>query len=106
MLNLTHTNFDQQISHGTVVVEFGAGWCPPCRVLMPWLTRAAEALKDKATFATVDADDNEPLLVRYRIMALPTIVVFTDGQPHQVLRGLRDEKTLVAELLAAIDRTQ
>ena len=102
MLELNETNFDQQISRGTVVVDFSAEWCPPCRLLEPQLQRAAETLRQQATFAKVDADENPQLLSRYRIEALPTVVVFHEGEPLRVLRGLRDEKSLVTEIRAAI----
>ena len=107
MLELTESNFDAQISRGSaVVVDFTAEWCPPCRLLTPMLERAAETLGSHATFATVDADQNQQILTRYRIMALPTIVVFSDGQPTHTIRGLRDEKTLLAELRQALDPAQ
>jgi thioredoxin 1 len=102
MLELNETNFDQQISRGTVVVDFSAEWCPPCRLLEPQLQRAAETLRQQATFAKVDADENPQLLLRYRIEALPTVVVFHEGEPLRVLRGLRDEKSLVTEIRTAI----
>ena len=58
----------------------------------------------EATFAAVDAERNGPLLLRFGIQALPTIVVFRDGQAVHAIRGLRDEKSLVAEIRKAIDR--
>jgi thioredoxin 1 len=102
MLELNEASFDQQIARGTVVVDFTAQWCPRCRLLEPQLNRAAEALREHATFAKVDADDNPQLLARYRIEALPTIVIFQDGQPLRALRGLRDEKTLLSEIRETI----
>ena len=108
MLELTESNFDQQIANGIVVVDFTAEWCPPCRMLKPVLKRAQQILGEQFRFAQVDADHNQQLLTRYRISALPTIVVFSDGQPVRTLRGLRDEKALLAELrevIGAIGRT-
>jgi thioredoxin len=102
MLELNETSFDQQIAQGTVVVDFTAEWCPPCRLLEPHLKRAAEALHNEATFAKVNADDNPQLLARYRIEALPTVVIFQDGHPLRALRGLRDEKNLITEIRTAI----
>jgi thioredoxin 1 len=102
MLELNETSFDQHIAQGTVVVDFTAEWCPPCRLLEPQLKRAAETLREEATFAKVDADENPQLLARYRIEALPTVVIFHDGQPLRALRGLRDEKSLVTEIHAAL----
>ena len=105
MIELTEANFNQQISHGgTVVVDFTAEWCPPCRLLAPMLERIAGTFAAAATFATADADQNPQILARYQIMALPTIVIFSGGDPVHVIRGLRDEKTLLAEISEAIAR--
>ena len=104
MLELTQANFDQHIfSGGVVVVDFTAEWCPPCRLLAPMLERIAPTFAARAIFATVDADQNPQILARYHIAALPTVVVFSGGEPVHVMRGVRDEKTLLAELGQAID---
>src|SRR4051812_34065575 len=103
MLELTEADFDQQISRGgVVVIDFTAQWCPPCRLLAPMLERIATTFAARATFATVDADQHPRILARYHIAALPTVVVFSGGEPVHVIRGLRDEKTLLAELREAI----
>jgi thioredoxin len=104
MLDLHGTDFDQQSAHGIFVVDFSAEWCPPCRALKPVFERAAAGMAAEATFAAVDADRNGQLLARFGIQALPTIVVLRDGQPVHSIRGLRDEKSLVAEIRKAIER--
>ena len=105
MLDLHETDFDLQIARGVFIVDFSAEWCPPCRALKPMLERAAADFAGEATFAEVDAERNGQLLVRFGIMALPTIIVFRDGQPVHAIRGLRDEKSLLAEIQTAIQHT-
>jgi thioredoxin 1 len=105
MLELNQNDFDARIAHGTFVVDFSAEWCPPCRVLTPILERVAAEMTGAATFATVDADRNGGLLVRFAVQVLPTIVVFRDGQAIHAMRGLRSERALAAELREAIDRS-
>jgi len=105
MLNLQETDFDEKIARGIFVIDFSAEWCPPCRVLTPVFERTAAALAGEATFAAVDAERNGKLLLRFGINALPTIIVFRDGRPVHVMRGLRAEKALVAEIRTAIDQT-
>lgn len=102
MLNLNETDFDERIARGTFVVDFSAEWCPPCRMLTSILERVAVGLAGTATFAAVDADGNAGLLTRFGIQALPTVVVFSDGQPVHVIRGLRSEQALASELRRAI----
>jgi thioredoxin 1 len=104
MLELNETDFDERTARGTFVVDFSAEWCPPCRLLTPIFERAAGVLGPAATFAAVDADrnENQRLLVRFGIQALPTVVVLRDGRSVHAIRGLRDEKTFLAEVRAAV----
>ena len=98
MLELNERDFDERIARGTHVVDFSAEWCPPCRMLVPILERVAADLAGAAMFAKVDADGNTALLARFGIKALPTVVVFRDGAPVHVIRGLLGERALAAEL--------
>lgn len=98
MLELNENDFDRATARGTFVVDFSAEWCPPCRMLMPVLEKVAARMEGRATFAKVDAEANAGLSVRFGVSALPTLVVLRDGRAVRTLRGLRDERTLTAEL--------
>ena len=63
-----------------LVVEFSAGWCPPCRMLAPVLHDLATKLPGKARFAMVDVDQSPELAERYEVMGLPTIGLFKGRQ--------------------------
>ncbi|MDP4097008.1 thioredoxin family protein [Paenibacillus sp. P96] len=71
------------------VLEFGAGWCPPCKVLMPILHGLADEYGAAVKFATVDADESPELASQFGVMSLPTVIFFKDGQPVDKLVGLR-----------------
>jgi thioredoxin 1 len=103
MTHLNETTFDPAVARGVAVIEFSAPWCPPCRMLEPLFARAAAALSDRATFATVDADASPALLQRFRVMALPSVLVLRDGHPIHIIRGLRDERSLIEEISHAIE---
>lgn len=105
MLELNESDFEARIARGTFVVDFSAEWCPPCRMLTPILERIAADMAATVTFATVDADRNAALLSRFGVQALPTVVVFRDGQPVRAIRGLRGRRELAAELREAVDRS-
>jgi len=66
--------FHEAVKEGTVLVDFFATWCGPCRMLNPELEQvtSAEVLK-------VDVDDNETLKNEYGIMSVPTLILLKDG---------------------------
>ncbi|HLV19652.1 MAG TPA: thioredoxin domain-containing protein [Polyangiaceae bacterium] len=80
---VTEQNFELEVlrSELPVLVEFGAEWCGPCKVVAPELKALAEELQDKAKIVTVDIDKS-PLLAReLGVQSVPTFVVFMQGRP-------------------------
>ena len=63
-----------------VVVDVWADWCGPCHMLAPQFEAAAKALEGKARFLKLDADKNQKIVRKYKVMALPTILYFKDGE--------------------------
>ncbi|GIO14257.1 thioredoxin [Cohnella xylanilytica] len=74
---------------GVAVLEFGAVWCPPCKVLLPILEELSQEYGETVSIAKVDADESPELASQFGIMGLPTVIVFKDGQPVDKLVGLR-----------------
>ncbi len=79
ILNLTQETFDETIKNGTVLVDFWADWCGPCRMLAPVLDELAEKLGDRAVFAKVNVDEERELAMRFGVSSIPTVIVFKDG---------------------------
>lgn len=77
--NLTTDTFDSAISQGTVLVDFWAEWCPPCKMLTPTLEAFAAKHADRVTVCKVNVDDEQALAVRFGILSIPTILLFRDG---------------------------
>lgn len=63
----------------TLVVDFYADWCGPCRMLSPVMEALSEEMNGKATFVKINVDDNPDLAREYSIMSIPCVMVFKDG---------------------------
>ena len=63
----------------TLVVDFWAEWCGPCRMLAPVMDSLSEEMEGKAEFVKIDVDDNPDLAREYSIMSIPCVMVFKEG---------------------------
>src|SRR3954467_14212105 len=77
---MTSTDHDQTVKDGTVLIDFWASWCGPCRQFAPVFERVSERNED-AVFAKVDTEAEPELAQMYGITAIPTLVVYRDGIP-------------------------
>lgn len=85
---INEKEFDKVInSKKTVIVDFSATWCMPCRMLKPILERVEAKLTD-VKFYNIDIDDDEDVAKRYRIFSVPTLVAFRSGEKIDSLVGL------------------
>ena len=73
-------NTDVLGSDQPVLVDFWAEWCGPCRMMTPTIDAVAEEYAGKAKVGKLNVDENGATGMRYRVMSIPTILVFKDGQ--------------------------
>lgn len=76
------------------LVDFWANWCAPCLAAAPILEGLAKEYTGKVNFAKVNVDGNSSLAAKYGIAAIPTMLIFKDGQPVQQIIGLKPKKEL------------
>lgn len=77
---LNTDNFDETISSGAVVVDFYADWCGPCKMFAPTFLEARNEYEGRVSFVKVNVDDSRELAFRYKILSIPTIVFFKNGE--------------------------
>jgi len=77
---LTLENHNETVADGTVLIDFWAAWCGPCRQFAPVFEKSSEQHPD-ITFAKVDTDDQQQLSAMYGITSIPTLVIYRDGIP-------------------------
>ncbi len=83
VLSLTQANFDQEVlkNSGTVLVDFSATWCGPCKLLAPIVEEIAKDYGAKGLkVGAVDIDENQELAARYGVMSVPTLLLFKGGE--------------------------
>lgn len=80
------------------LVEFGAKWCPPCKVLLPILEDLQREEGDRLSIFQVDCDESPELASQFGVMSMPTVVVFHNGEPVDKYVGLRPKEVYQATL--------
>lgn len=75
---ITARNFDQTVSTGTVVIDWWAPWCGPCRAFAPTFEKAAEK-HPEITFGKVNTEEEPSLAQQFQIRSIPTLMVIRDG---------------------------
>lgn len=80
----TSNSIEQEVTalgmHETTIVEFGAEWCGPCKVLLPVLKELSQKYMDKVAVATIDISENLELAKKYQVSNIPCLVVLKEGK--------------------------
>ncbi|MGP2440692.1 thioredoxin [Streptomyces sp. JW3] len=100
MAEVTDADFAAEVigSELPVLVEFTADWCPPCRQMGPVLSALAEEESGRLRVVQLNVDQNPDTTNAYKVLSMPTFMVFRDGEPVRSMVGARPKRRLLAEL--------
>ncbi|MCM1942733.1 thioredoxin domain-containing protein [Streptomyces sp. G3] len=100
MPEVTDADFAAEVigSDLPVLVEFTADWCPPCRQMAPVLAALAEEEGDRLRVVQLNVDRNPATTNAYKVLSMPTFLVFRGGEPVKSMVGSRPKRRLLEEL--------
>jgi thioredoxin 1 len=89
VIDTTDATFERDVldAEVPVLVEFTAPWCRPCRAIEPWLHELERVYEDRLRVARLDIDANLGVPGRYGVLSLPTVMVFSGGEPGETIHG-------------------
>jgi thioredoxin 1 len=101
-ITIDEANFDAEVTKSVqpVLVDFWAEWCGPCKMIAPILEEIAREKAGSVKVAKVNVDNNQSLSARYHIRAIPTLLLFKDGQLRDQIMGMTSKKDLLNRLEA------
>ena len=95
IVNGTDQNFAQEISQGTVLVDFWAAWCGPCKMIAPVLEELDAEIGNDVKIVKVDVDNNQATAGEYGIMSIPSLLLFVDGELKAKTAGFQPKEALI-----------
>lgn len=99
-IDVNEANFDLEVTkcETTVIVDFWAEWCGPCKMISPLLDEIAREKAASVKVAKINVDENQSLSAKYNIRAIPSLLFFKNGQLRDQITGMTSKKDLLGRI--------
>ena len=104
-VEMTDSNFGTELGDGLTLVDFWAPWCGPCRIISPVLEELAEDYDGRVKIGKVNVDENPGTAGQFRVMSIPTLILFKDGQPVEQMVGAAPKRSFETLLNKHLEAT-
>ncbi len=96
VINLTDLNWEEEVVNSSVpvLVDFWAPWCGPCRIIAPIIEELAKEYEGKIKVGKLNTDENPQVSMRYGIRAIPTLILFKNGEIADTRIGVQPKEAL------------
>jgi thioredoxin 1 len=97
LLEVNEENFETEVNQSKlpVLIDFGAVWCGPCKMLDPIVEELAEELEGRVKVVHIDVDTNQNLTIKYNVMGVPTLLLLKDGEPKERMTGYKPKNKIL-----------
>ena len=95
---LDDSNYEEITATGVVVVDFYADWCGPCRMMAPIFEEAQAEYEGRAVFAKLNVDDSKEIAMKNKVLGIPTLFFFKDGEIVGRVSGVLDKGALYSKI--------
>jgi len=101
-ITLDESNFDREVNNSEqpVLVDFWAEWCGPCKLIAPLIDEIARERSASLKVGKVNVDENQSLSSKFNIRAIPTLLLFKNGQVRDQVTGMTSKKDLLGRIEA------
>jgi thioredoxin 1 len=96
IVTLTEANFSDEVLKSSlpILVDFWAEWCGPCKMIAPVLDELAEEYDGRVRIGKVNIDEEQSLASEYGVRAIPTLLLFNDGEVAEQIVGMKSKRDL------------
>ncbi|MDE0528329.1 MAG: thioredoxin [Truepera sp.] len=97
-VTFTDSNFSEETQQGLVLVDFWAPWCGPCRLVGPIVEEIAADYRGRVKVGKINVDDNQQTAMGFRVMSIPTVILFKDGEPVETWIGAQGKGSYLTRI--------
>ncbi|HQH18099.1 MAG TPA: thioredoxin [Bacteroidales bacterium] len=95
---LTEDHFETFIQSGTVLVDFYADWCKPCKIQAPIIEEVQKELAGKIKIGKINIDNHSSVANQFGIRSIPTLIIFKNGKPAKQLIGITSKEDIISAI--------